>query len=445
MGLPLNKGLNTGLVIETSGGIVGFRTGAYPGTQTTTGLSAQDWTHIAVTYSNSGNRADVRIYFDGVAQQLDSTSPGVVNDASNNLVLGSDRGTRRYFDGKIDDLIIYDRALSDAEIDAIYRSEEVTTCTDNDGDNYGDGCANGNDCDDNNAAKFPGNPEVCDNIDNNCDGSIDEGVLQQCGTTNVGVCEFGTQTCTGGSWGSCVGSVGPGTEVCDATSLDENCDGQNNEGCSCSSGQTMDCYAGTPCAGKQTCTTAGTWEVCDGVQPSISDQCGDNVDNDCDGTVDNGCWKIDNNGEKSLLSKIRDKTLSFKIVIGAEAATSDSVGGVDSAGKLGLTDSILDNVDYTNQNIIIIGGPCANKAAAEFMDVPHLYAAAGCENTIESGGIISIKQSGTNVKVLVAGRDAIDTRRAARVIARHIEFSDLLAVYDLTIPPGTDLNDIALS
>ncbi len=32
------------------------------------------------------------------------------------------------------------------------------------------------DCDDNNANAFPGNPEVCDGVDNNCDGNIDEGV-----------------------------------------------------------------------------------------------------------------------------------------------------------------------------------------------------------------------------------------------------------------------------
>ncbi len=33
------------------------------------------------------------------------------------------------------------------------------------------------DCDDNDANAFPGNPEVCDGVDNDCDGNIDNGVL----------------------------------------------------------------------------------------------------------------------------------------------------------------------------------------------------------------------------------------------------------------------------
>ncbi|MFT5584635.1 MAG: hypothetical protein ACI9VR_002220 [Cognaticolwellia sp.] len=43
------------------------------------------------------------------------------------------------------------------------------------GDRDGDGVPAGVDCDDNNAGLFPGNPEVCDDKDQDCDGIVDEG------------------------------------------------------------------------------------------------------------------------------------------------------------------------------------------------------------------------------------------------------------------------------
>jgi hypothetical protein len=74
-------------------------------------------------------------------------------------------------------------------------------------------------------------------LDDNCDGKVDEtctcvpGAVERCflgppGKRGVGACTDGTQTCYGsefGTWGSCVGSIGPAAEVCD--NLDNDCNG----------------------------------------------------------------------------------------------------------------------------------------------------------------------------------------------------------------------------
>ncbi len=51
---------------------------------------------------------------------------------------------------------------------------DTTDCSDSDGDGFFADCLP-LDCDDANAAAFPGNLEICDSQDNNCDGIIDEG------------------------------------------------------------------------------------------------------------------------------------------------------------------------------------------------------------------------------------------------------------------------------
>jgi hypothetical protein len=174
-----------------------------------------------------------------------------------------------------------------------------------DGDGDGDGFPARYDCDDADPTihpDLPGRPtgELCDGVDNDCDGLIDEGnprVLrggdpglpapERCGVSDVGICQRGWSVCSRDARGAptitCAGAVNPeAAEACD--DLDNDCDGAVDEGVRNACGG---CAALSPRIG-DACGRCGLDEsVCDG-QDAVR------CDGDTPGNACGGCGRLPN-------------------------------------------------------------------------------------------------------------------------------------------------------
>jgi hypothetical protein len=83
-------------------------------------LPANTWTHLAVTYDGS----TLTLYRNGVAV-VTSNFSGALSPSTGTLQIGASQ-YGEYFQGLIDEVRIYNRALSVAEIQTIYQQESVT-------------------------------------------------------------------------------------------------------------------------------------------------------------------------------------------------------------------------------------------------------------------------------------------------------------------------------
>ncbi len=165
-----------------------------------------------------------------------------------------------------------------------------------DPDDDNDGIADGDDCGPLDKGVFPAATEVCNGKDDDCDGTVDEGMGQT--TCGLGACKHTVENCAQGQPAMCDPQLGATDETCDG--LDNDCDGNVDEpdAQSCQKhfvdidgdGFGADGLVKCTCGPYDlyTVTIAGDCQPLDpAIHPGAPESC-DGVDQNCSGVPDDG-------------------------------------------------------------------------------------------------------------------------------------------------------------
>jgi S-layer protein (TIGR01564 family) len=91
-----------------------------------------------------------------------------------------------------------------------------------------------------------------------------------------------------------------------------------------------------------------------------------------------------------------------------------------------------------SENLIVVGGPCANTVAAALLDNP-----TQCTEGFEAGkAVIRAWDNGDKVAILVAGYTAQDTQGASKVLASYKDYSLSGSEVEVVV---ADLNSISIN
>jgi hypothetical protein len=306
--------------------------------------------------------------------------------------------------------------------------------------------ANNTDCDDSKMAVHPGATEVCNGIDDNCTGGIDEGVtgtfyrdVDADGYGNPSVSVAGCSPPAGyvtnnSDCNDENGAIKPGaSEVCNG--IDDNCGGGIDEGLATSTfyfdsdGDTF----GNPGNSKVACSAAqaGAKYVanntdCDdtnaNISPAAPEVCANQKDDNCNGVVDtdapaNSTFYKDNDGD-GFGSAASGTTTACAPPAGYVSSNTDCNDGVAAihpgAPEVcnGMDDNCSGSADEDLGSLSCGDGPCRTTVAACVGGATQVCAvvctdagadaAKEAESTFRDAGVDSTKDGATTSDVVIA-------------------------------------------
>jgi len=93
--------------------------------RTNTTMMLTNWSHVVVTYDGSNDWTGIKVYVNGTSQPLamvKNNLAGTIIISTQSLLIGKSDTLNYWFNGKLDEIVIYNKVLSQSEVDFRYNS-----------------------------------------------------------------------------------------------------------------------------------------------------------------------------------------------------------------------------------------------------------------------------------------------------------------------------------
>jgi len=177
---------------------------------------AGKWYHVLATYDGTDNTAT--LYINGEVSSSRTISGYSDFSGTGSLQVG------RYVNGRMDEVLVFNRVLSESEIKSLYDAKANSYSGTFDGEGEFGYQAK--------AVDIEGNVFQTEERTVRLGQSCVTGQTRSCGS-DIGICDKGVESCMGDLWsGECVGGINPSEVDLCYDNLDNDCDGEIDENCS---------------------------------------------------------------------------------------------------------------------------------------------------------------------------------------------------------------------